>query len=96
MIPLMGARRFSDVAVATLAALAALWVYASQPRACVRSPAPVPIQDGRAIDFSGGSPVIRDDPASAARMNAALRQIDEANSKVTFRPEPTPTPSPAK
>jgi len=92
----MGSRRFSDVAVAALAALAALWAYASQPRAGARSPAVVPIQDGRAIDFSGGSPVIRDDPASRARMDAALRQIDEADSKVTFRPEPTPTPAPAK
>jgi hypothetical protein len=51
----------------------------------------VPIQDGKTIDFSGGSPVVRDDPANRAKMDAALKEIDAAARTVTFPAEPTPT-----
>ena len=96
MIPLMGTRRIADTAIAALATLAALWAYAAQPRAGSRSAAVVPIQDGKAIDFSGGSPVVREDAASKARMDAALQQIDDASGKVTFAAGPTPTPTPRR
>ena len=96
MIPLMGTRKTVDLAIAALATAAALWAYAAQPRAASRAPAVVPIQDGKAIDFSGGSPVIRDDRASKARMDAALQQIDDASANVTIATGPTPTPTQKK
>jgi hypothetical protein len=68
------------------AAAAALWMYASHRE----PPAAVPIQDGRTIDFSGGSPVVRDGAADRAAMDDALRKMDAAASSVTFKADPPP------
>lgn len=71
---------------------AALWIYLAHGRAAHRSRTEaVPIQDGKTIDFSNGSPVVRDDKANKAAMDAALRQIEEATRTVSFSGEPTPT-----
>jgi hypothetical protein len=35
--------------------------------------------------------VVKDDAANKARMEAALKEIDEASRTVTFSGEPTPT-----
>jgi hypothetical protein len=93
-------RRALDLALAAAVTAAALWAYASQPRPGRAAAAAVPIQDGQTIDFSQGRPVIKDDAADKARMDGALRQIDEATQGVTFPaavpaggPTPTPTPS---
>jgi len=84
-------RRALSLAVAATATFAALWAYVTQPRATPRHRPVVPIQDGQTIDFSGGRPVIKDSAA-----DAALKQIDEATTSVTFPAEPAPTPAPKK
>jgi hypothetical protein len=43
--------------------------YATQPRAGRHGQPVVPIQDGKTIDFSGGSPVIRDSAADKAALD---------------------------
>lgn len=78
--------------VCAAATVAALWLYVSHGRRPHRAE-PVPIQDGRTIDFSNGSPVLKEDPANRAKMDAALRQMEEAAKTVTFPAEPTPTPA---
>lgn len=56
--------------------------------------------DGRTIDFSSGSPVVKDAPEDRAALNAAVEDIAEATRDVVFKaappppPEPAPTPSP--
>ncbi len=93
----MDSRRLTNLAIAALVSLEALWAYLAQPRAGARPPPKVvPIQDGKSIDFSEGRPVVRDDPASKARMDQALKQIDEVNATVVFHGDPTPTPTPSK
>jgi len=78
--------------VSAAATAAALWLYVSHGRRPHRAE-PVPIQDGRTIDFSSGSPAVKEDPASRAKMDAALKDMDEAAKTVTFPAEPTPTPT---
>ncbi len=92
----MDPRRLTHLAIASLVSLAALWAYVAQPREGVPARRVVPIQDGKSIDFSGGRPEIKDDPASKARMERALKQIDEVNATVVFPGDPTPTPTPRK
>jgi hypothetical protein len=70
------------LAVAALAA--ALWIYGlrANPRSSAQTS--VAIQDGKTIDFSGGSPVVKDSAADKAALAAALRDIDAATKTVTF------------
>jgi hypothetical protein len=95
-LPEVDKRRALSLAVAATATFAALWAYVTQPRATPRHRPVVPIQDGQTIDFSGGRPVIKDSAADKASMDAALKQIDEATTSVTFPAEPAPTPAPKK
>ena len=93
MMRSLNRRRIASLAIAAAATAAALWIYLSHGHRAHRGPAePVPIQDGKTIDFSGGSPVVKDDPANRAKMDAALKEIDAASRTVTFPAEPTPTP----
>jgi hypothetical protein len=82
-------RRIASVLVAAAATAAALWVYGSRPA----PPAPVPIQDGRTINFSNGSPVVADSAADKAALDRGVKAIDEATRDVTFPAEVTPTPA---
>jgi hypothetical protein len=62
------------------------------------SPTPVPIQDGKTLDFSGGSAVVKENADDKAALDQGLKEIDEATKSVTFSaiPAPTPTPAPGK
>jgi hypothetical protein len=62
------------------------------------TPTPVPIQDGKTLDFSGGKAVVKDNADDKAALDQGLKEIDEATKSVTFSalPAPTPTPTPAK
>jgi hypothetical protein len=92
MMRSLSPRSIAPIAITVAATAAALWLYVSHGRRAHRAPAqPVPIQDGKTIDFSGGSPVVKDDAANRAKMDAALREIDAAAKTVTFPAEPTPT-----
>jgi hypothetical protein len=83
--------RIASALIGAASAAAALWMYASHGGGDHKGPpAAVPIQDAKTIDFSGGSPVVRDDAADKAAMDAALRKMDAAAGTVTFRAEPTP------
>jgi hypothetical protein len=83
--------RIAPALIAAASAAAALWMYASHRARPRRAPAePVPIQDARTIDFSGGSPVVRDGAADKAAMDAALTKMDAAAAAVTFQPDPPP------
>lgn len=85
-------RRIVSAAIGTAATAAVLWLYLSHSRAPHRNPADaVPIQDGKTLDFSNGSPVVSDGAANKAAMDAALRDIDASTKTVTFQPDPTPT-----
>jgi hypothetical protein len=67
---------------------AALWFYAAQPRHARPAPAVVPIVDGKTIDFSSGTPTVRDSPADQAVIDAAVKEMDEATKSVTFHGDP--------
>ena len=82
MIPQVDRRRIASLALAAAATAAAFWLYAAQPR--THAPAVVPIQDGKTIDFSSGKPVIKDSSADKAKLDAAVKEIDEASKDVTF------------
>ncbi len=70
------------------ATAAALWSYGTQPR---RAHGPVvPIQDGKTIDFSGGSPAVTDSPADKAAVDAAVKDMDAAAKDVSFTADPAP------
>jgi hypothetical protein len=84
MIRSLKRRRAKSLLIATAATAAALWAYASQPRSPVRSPAVVPIQDGKTIDFSSGAPVIKDSAADKAVLDASVKEMDAASKDVTF------------
>lgn len=67
----------------------------SAPRAQVRPPPPVveiAIQDGKTIDFSQGSPEIRDTLADRAAMEAALKEMQEATKNISFEIPARPAP----
>ena len=84
----MSTRRALSLLVSAAATAAALWTYGFQPRRSHAGPAAVPIPDGKTIDFSGGSPVVRSRAADKASMDAALRQIDEATRDTTVQAPP--------
>jgi hypothetical protein len=88
----MNSRRALSILVSAVVTGAALWIYASQP---ARMPvaadhAVVPIQDGKTIDFSDGTPKVRDGAADRAAMDAAVREMDAASKDVSFPADPPP------
>ncbi|HEY5078991.1 MAG TPA: hypothetical protein VII43_04065 [Opitutaceae bacterium] len=87
----MKQRRIAPALIGAATAAAVLWMYASHGSRERRPPQEaVPIQDAKTIDFSGGSPVVRDGAADRAAMDAALKKIDAAAGTVTFQPDPPP------
>jgi hypothetical protein len=82
-------RRIASVLVAAAATAALFWAYGSR-RVKAQAAAFVPIQDGKTINFSNGSPVVGGSAADKAALDAAVREIDEATKNVTFKAEPTP------
>jgi hypothetical protein len=84
-------RRIAYVLIGAAAAGAALWIYLSPAVLGRRGPpAPVPIQDGKTIDFSGGSPRVKDSASDRAALDRTVEEMDAASRTVTFTPEPTP------
>ena len=67
-----------------VAIVAAFWAYRSRSRPAAAAPVTVAIQDGKTIDFSGGAPVVKDDAANKAALDAAVRAMDAAAKTVTF------------
>lgn len=54
----------------------------------------VAIQDGKAIDFSSGKPVVKDTAKEKASIDKAVKEMDEASQGVTFSsPAPKKTDS---
>ncbi len=61
--------------------------------------APVPIQDGKTLDFSSGNAVVKDSPADKAALERSVAEMDRAVGNVTFAPKTaaaTNSPAPAK
>jgi hypothetical protein len=86
----MNARRAVSLLVSATATAAALWAYGFQPHRAHPGPAFVPIQDGKTIDFSNGSPAVRDSAADRAALDAAVKEIDAASKDVSFPAQPPP------
>ncbi len=86
----MNPRRTASALVAASATAALLWAYVSHRSGGRPAAAPVPIQDGRTIDFSNGSPVVANSAADKAALDAGVKAIDEAEKNVTFPAQPTP------
>jgi hypothetical protein len=87
-------RRIAPILAAAAATAAVLWIYGSRLlESRPAPPAPVPIQDGKAINFSNGSPVVDDSAADKASLEAGVKKIDEATANITFPAEVTPTPT---
>lgn len=84
----MTPRRTTSVLVAAAATAAVIWAYVSH-RGTV-PPGPVPIQDGKTLNFSNGSPQVGDSAADKAALDAGVKEIDEATKNITFSPQPTP------
>lgn len=77
--------------LALLAGVALAWRHEQRRRAA----RPVPIEEGKTIDFSSGRAVVRDSSADRAALEAASREMDEAARDVTFAPtQPTPAATP--
>jgi hypothetical protein len=84
-------RRITSVLAAAAATAAVLWVYGAHLGANRPAPPPpVPIQDGRTINFSGGSPVVGSSAADKAALDAGVKAIDDATRNITFPAQPTP------
>jgi S-formylglutathione hydrolase FrmB len=81
-------RRTASVLIAAAATAAVIWAYASHGRP--DRPSPVPIQDGKTLDFSNGSPQVADNAADKAALDKGVREIDEATKNITFSAQPTP------
>lgn len=91
MIRLLNKRRIASILIGAAAAAAALWFYASRAGGGRRGPpVPVPIQDGKTIDFSNGSPVVTDSAADKAAMDRTVKEMDAASKTVTFSADPPP------
>ena len=70
------------VAVIVLSALALLLARWQTGRG---KPHPeVTIQDGKAIDFSSGKPVVKDSAKEKASIEKAVKEMDEASQGVSF------------
>lgn len=85
----MNARRAASLLASAAVTAAALGSYASQPRTAA-GPAAVAIQEGKTIDFSGGTPVVSESAADKAATDAAVKEIDAASKDVSFPAEPAP------
>lgn len=55
----------------------------------------VAIQEGKTIDFSSGTPEIRDTPEDRAALEKAKAEMDEAVKDVVFAPTKPAEPAPA-
>jgi len=72
--------------------------FASSPavRPTTNPPLPeVAIQEGKTIDFSSGTPEIRDTPEDRAALENAKAEMDEAVKDVVFAPTKPAEPAPA-
>lgn len=66
------------------------------PPATATKPLPeVAIQEGKTIDFSKGTPEIRDTPEDRAALEKAKSEMDEATKDVVFAPTKTTDGAPA-
>jgi hypothetical protein len=86
MLPWLNKRRAVTLLISAAVTAAALWAYGFRMR---REPTTAPrpqvaIQDGKTIDFSNGTAVVKDTPADKAAMDAAVKAMDAAASTVTF------------
>ncbi len=79
----MPTRKARQLLTAAAVTAALLWAYATQKRTGAGA-APVAIRDAKTIDFSGGTPVVRDSAADRAALDAAVRDMDAAAKNVTF------------
>jgi len=75
------------------------WWFVRRQRAAAPKPV-VTIQDGKTIDFSSGTPVVKDSPADKAILDSAVAEMDAAAKNVTFAPtapaRKNPGPPPSK
>jgi hypothetical protein len=90
MLPAVKSRSAATFLLGTVVAAAAFWAYASQPRRTTVAGAPIPIQDGRTIDFSNGRAKVGENDADKAAMDAAVKEMDAASKDITFPAEPAP------
>jgi hypothetical protein len=86
----MDKRRIGPLFLAAAITAAALWTYVFQPRMVPRVPEVVPLQDGKTIDFSGGTAEVRNGPADKAAVDKAVKDMDAASGTVTFPADPPP------
>jgi hypothetical protein len=82
----LNSRRVFSLLVSAIVTAAALWSYAAQPRQA--PPVIVTLQDGKTIDFSDGTPAVKDSAADKAAMDSAVKEIDAANKDVSFPADP--------
>lgn len=68
------------------AVIAARWWFQRARHVPSPPPAPVTIQDRATIDFSTGQPVVKNDAAEQALIDAALKDIDAAAKNIKFPP----------
>jgi phosphoglycolate phosphatase-like HAD superfamily hydrolase len=87
-------RRIASVLAAAGVTAAVLWMYGTRGSGGhPAQPSPVPIQDGKTINFSNGSPVVGDSAADKAALDAGVKAIDAATRDITFPAQVTPTPA---
>jgi hypothetical protein len=86
----MPPRRLSSLLLAAAVTAAALLAYAFQPRVAHRAAGVVPLQDGKTVDFSGGTAEVRDSAADKAAVDKAVKDMDAASGSVTFPADPPP------
>ena len=74
-----------------LAAAIALgyWLFRPRPAPLAGARA-VEIRDRVTIDFSRGTPVVRDDAGEQAIIDAAVKEMNEAAKNIRFEPLPPP------
>jgi hypothetical protein len=80
----MRKRSFLPLLVSAASTTAALLAYGLQPRSAAARAAVVPIQDAKTIDFSSGTPMVRDSAADKAVIDAAVREMADASRNITF------------
>lgn len=72
--------------VILVAVIAARWWFQRARHVPAPPPATVTIQDRATIDFSSGQPVVRDNAAEQALIDAALKDIEAAAKNIKFPP----------
>ncbi len=68
------------------AVVAARWWFQRARQVPAPPPTVVTIQDRATIDFSSGQPVVKNDDAEQALIDAALKDIDDAARHIKFAP----------